>query len=258
VNFEGAQTNPIRVSPDGTRLFVVNTPDARVSVYDITTPGSPNLLAEIPVGIEPVSVNPRTADEAWVVNQESGTVSVVSVSKGIVTDTIQVKAEPMDVVFAGQYAFVSVSRSSQVRVLNASTHQFVQSINLIGGSPRALAVSPDGKTVYTAFALSGNHTTIITESLSPTQPPPTNPSLPPPPRVGLIVDASDPNWSWYVHYKVPDNDVAAIDTSSLAVRNYYTGVGTINLGPLRDQSARPLDQQPHFPDTGWNRSDHAL
>jgi len=87
VNFEGAQTNPIRLSPDGTRLFAVNTADARLSVFDVTTPSSPKLIAEIPVGIEPVSVNPRTNDEAWVVNQESDTVSVVSVAKGIVTES---------------------------------------------------------------------------------------------------------------------------------------------------------------------------
>src|ERR1039457_3225507 len=31
VNFEGAQTNPIRLSSDGTRLFALNTPDTRVS-----------------------------------------------------------------------------------------------------------------------------------------------------------------------------------------------------------------------------------
>src|SRR5205085_5679913 len=31
VNFEGKQTSPIRLSADGTRLFAVNTPDARVS-----------------------------------------------------------------------------------------------------------------------------------------------------------------------------------------------------------------------------------
>lgn len=62
VNFEGAQTNPIRLSPDGTRLFAVNTPDARLSVFDVTqTP--PALLAEIPVGIEPVSIQPRSNDE---------------------------------------------------------------------------------------------------------------------------------------------------------------------------------------------------
>ena len=83
VNFETAQTNPVRLSPDGTRLFAVDTPDARVSVFDVSQSGNPVLIAEIPVGIEPVSVNARSNDEAWVVNQESDTVSVVSVSKGI-------------------------------------------------------------------------------------------------------------------------------------------------------------------------------
>src|ERR1700690_2574218 len=72
VNFEGAQTNPIRISADGKRLFAVNTPNASVSVFDLTRPSSPKLLVEIPVGIEPVSVNinPNVAgnDEAWVVN----------------------------------------------------------------------------------------------------------------------------------------------------------------------------------------------
>src|SRR5688572_13878502 len=33
VNFEGKQVSPIRASPDGLRLFAVNTPDARLSVF---------------------------------------------------------------------------------------------------------------------------------------------------------------------------------------------------------------------------------
>src|SRR5579871_187379 len=110
VNFEGSQTNPVRLSADGTRLFAVNTPDARVSVFDVTQPASPALITEIPVGIEPVSVNPRTNDEVWVVNQESDSVSIVSVSRGIVIDTIYAKDEPADVVFASGLAFVSISR----------------------------------------------------------------------------------------------------------------------------------------------------
>lgn len=100
-NFEGAQTNPVRLSADRTRLYAVNTPNATLSVFDLTNPASPALIAQIPVGLEPVSVNPRTDDEVWVVNQISNSISVVSVSKGIVTDTIPAVAEPMDVVFAG-------------------------------------------------------------------------------------------------------------------------------------------------------------
>jgi YVTN family beta-propeller protein len=246
VNFEGAQTNPIRMSADGTRLFAVNTPDARLSVFDLTQPASPKLIAEIQVGIEPVSVgiNPNVPgnDEVWVVNEESDSVSIVSVSKGVVTATLHVKNEPEDVVFAGKnQAFISASRTNRVEVFNTVTHALVKAIPLVGSNPRALAVSPDGSTVYTAFALSGNHTTIIPAGKAPPQcspsggtcPPPFNASLPAPPQVGLIVDASDPAWTVtkkVIQYTMPDNDVAAISTSSLSVTGYYSHLGTDNLG----------------------------
>lgn len=232
VNFEGTQTNPIRMSADGTRLFALNTPDARVSVFDLTNPSAPALMVEIPVGIEPVSVNvnPTNTDEAWVVNQVSDSISIVSVSQGLVTDTIYCRDEPSDVVFAGTNAFVSVARSNLINVYDIASHQLVKSIPVFGENPRALAVSPDGTKVYAAFALSGNHSTILPDNLAPPQPPPTNPALPAPPHVGLIIDASDPTWSWFIKYTVPDNDVAVINTTSLAVAGYYSGVGTINLG----------------------------
>src|ERR1700722_9249888 len=89
-NFEESQTNPIRLSADGTRLFAVNTANASLSVFDVTKPATPKLIAQIPVGLGPVSVNPLTDDVAWVVNQVSNSVSIVSVSKGIVTNTINI------------------------------------------------------------------------------------------------------------------------------------------------------------------------
>jgi YVTN family beta-propeller protein len=230
VNFESSQTNPVRLSPDGTRLFAVDTPDARVSVFDVSQPGNPVLIAEIPVGIEPVSVNPRSNDEAWVVNQESGSVSVVSVSKGIVTDTISAKAEPMDVVFAAGLAFVSVSRNNQINAYDVNTHRLITTVPVFGGNPRALAVSPDGSKVYAAFAISGNATTIIPVPLAPAPPPPTNPALPPAPAQGIIVQATDPTWSSFIQFTMPDNDVVEINAASRAVTRYFSGVGTINLG----------------------------
>jgi DNA-binding beta-propeller fold protein YncE len=213
----------------------VNTANGTLSVFDLTQPSKPVQIAEIPVGIEPVSVNinPNVPgnNEAWVVNQISNSVSVVSVSQGIVTDTLYAKAEPSDIVFAGSgLAFVSIARSNLVNVYSAATHALVQSIALAGEEPRTLAVSPDGATVYVAFALSGNQTTIITSSKAPPPPPPVNPALPPPPQVGLIVTATDAAWKRVIGYTMPDNDVAAISTSSLAVTNYFPHLGTDNLG----------------------------
>jgi hypothetical protein len=143
VNFEGAQTSPVRLSADGSRLFAVNTPDARVSVFDLSDPTNPARIAEVPVGIEPVSVSPRTSDEVWVVNQVSDSISVVSVSQGIVTDTIYVKDEPADVVFVAGKAFVSVSRSNAVRVFDATTHAQIASIR---SSARTRARSQSART----------------------------------------------------------------------------------------------------------------
>ena len=242
-NFEGSQSNPMRLSADGTRLFVVNTPNASLSVFDVTTPAVPKLIAEIPVGVEPVSVNPRTNNEAWVVNEVSNSVSVVSVSQGIVIDTIKTGAEPHDVVFAGGMAFVSVSRNNAISAYDISTHALVTSIPVFGGSPRALAVDVAGTRVFAAMAISGNATTLIPPTYAPAQcgngtPPNTtlcspaiNPALPPPPQVGLIVQATDPNWTSIVQFKMPDHDVAVISAGSTpALVGYYSGVGTINLG----------------------------
>jgi YVTN family beta-propeller protein len=244
-NFEEAQTNPVRLSADGTRLFAVNTPNASLSVFDVTTPGSPRLLSEIPVGLGPVSVNPHTGDEVWVVNQVSNSVSVVSVSQGIVVDTIGAGAEPMDVVFAGNQAYVSVSRTNEIAVFDLTTHARISTLPVFGGSPRALAVSPGGNTVYAAFAIAGNATTAIPPNLAPVQCgvkgqtkfngaqclPAFNPALPAPPQVALIVAATDPDWSSDIKFKMPANGVVAINTGATpSIAGYYSGVGAVNLG----------------------------
>ncbi|MEP6662989.1 MAG: beta-propeller fold lactonase family protein [Verrucomicrobiota bacterium] len=241
VNFEGKQTVPVRLSANGTKLFAVNTPDARLSVFDVTLPSNPLLLAEIPVGVEPVSVNPRTADEVWVVNEVSDSISIVSISQRLVIDTIYVKDEPADVVFAAGKAFVTCSRNNQIRVFDITNHTQLAVIPLLGENPRALAVSADGTKVFAAFALSGNRTTLVPPDKAPKQPtnatPPMNPALPPPPQVGLIVDATDPNWTTVtnvIKYTMPDNDVVEINVGSMSVTRYFSRVGTVNLAVAID------------------------
>src|SRR6185295_7275525 len=228
VNFEGKQTSPVRLSPDGSRLFAVNTPDNRLSVFDVSSPQNPILIAEIPVGLEPVSVNPVSNDEAWVVNEVSDSVSIVSVSAHVVTDTLYVKDEPADVVFANGRAFVSCARNNQIDVFDAATHSSITNIAVFGENPRSLCVNSNGTKIYAAFALSGNRTTLIPATNAPNQSPPTNPNLPPPPKVGLIVDATDANWTNVVKFTMPDNDIVEIDTASLAITRYFSRVGAVN------------------------------
>ena len=227
VNFEAQQTRPLCLSPDGTRLFAVNTPDARLSVFDVSNPANaPVLVREIPVGLEPVSVNARTNDEVWVVNEVSDSVSIVSVSTGAVLDTLPCKDEPADVVFAGGQAFVSCSRNNLVRVFSLSTHAEVATIPLQGLNPHSLAVSNDATKVYAAFKLSGNRTTLLPPQLAPPQPPPTNTVLPAPPQVGLIVSSNDARLN--PKPNLPDNDVAEINVATRTVTRNFKGTGTVN------------------------------
>src|SRR5262249_61137134 len=79
VNFESGHVRPLALSPDGTKLFAVNTPDNRLEIYTVTASGL-TLADEVPVGLEPVAVAVRTNSEAWVVNHLSDSVTVVAVA----------------------------------------------------------------------------------------------------------------------------------------------------------------------------------
>src|SRR5436853_4773064 len=110
-NFEGPQVHPLAMTPAGTRLLAVNTPAATLSIFQLVS-GSPVLTAEIPVGLEPVSVAVRNNREAWVANWLSDSVSIVDLAAGNVVRTIDVGDEPTDILFAGlsnEKAFVCVS-----------------------------------------------------------------------------------------------------------------------------------------------------
>ena len=228
VNYESPAVHPVRISPDGSRLFAVSTADNRLVVWSLTNPTEPVILKEIPVGLEPVSVTPRNNDEVWVVNHLSDSVSIVSVSEGRAIDTLRVKDEPTDVAFAGGKAFVTATASDEVHVFDASTRAGLGTIPIFGKDPRGLAASGDGTKVYALVNRSGNRTTLLPMTQAPPPPLPTNPALPPAPQSGLVVSLDDPAWSGSFAYDLPDNDIAEIDVQTLSVMRYFTGVGTTN------------------------------
>ena len=120
IEFESGPVRPLAMSPDGTRLFAVNTPDARLEIFSIGAGGIAK-TGSVSVGLEPVTVVARTNSEVWVVNHLSDSVSIVDVgsSPPRVTRTLLVGDEPRDLVFAGPAdgrAFITTAHRGQQRL----------------------------------------------------------------------------------------------------------------------------------------------
>ncbi|HXJ60705.1 MAG TPA: hypothetical protein VNU68_29000 [Verrucomicrobiae bacterium] len=168
LNFETAPVHPVALSPDGRTLAVCNLPDARAELFDVSS-GLPRSSGSVSVGLDPVTARFASANELWVVNFISSSISIIDVRTLTVVATLETPAGPSDLVFAGQprRAWVSCSRTNAVFVIDPSTRVAVTNIAIEGERPRALAVSPDGAKVYVAIFESGNGTTVVGRRLTP-------------------------------------------------------------------------------------------
>jgi len=246
VHFESGHVRPAALTPDGSRLLVVNTPDSRLSVFDLTGE-APVRVAEIPVGLEPISVACLDDGTAWVVNHLSDDVSVVDLERRHVCATLRVGDEPADVVFAGTplRAFVSVSQEDRVRVYDPLDLAAAPvNVPIHGRQPRALARSADGEFVYAAVHLAGNRTSLVRFLDIAEGEMPLDPAFPRssalggrlPPRVGLIVqqqggawrDMYGNDWTARMPFAVSDVDVAEIRTATSEVTRTFGNLGTVN------------------------------
>lgn len=188
--FETLQVRPLALSPNGELLFATNTPDNRLEIFRLHRDRLES-LGSVVVGLEPVAVAARSESEVWVVNHLSDSVSIVDVSDieaPRVRRTLLVGDEPRDIVFAGRRhdrAFITTAHRGQNSpddpdlfkpVGRADVWVFdadhlgsapggtrLTKITLFADSPRALAATADGKTVYAAAFPSGNQTTSVSE-----------------------------------------------------------------------------------------------
>ena len=278
--FETLQVRPLALSPDGRLLFATNTPDNRLQIFSVQGDRL-EPLSSIEVGLEPVAVAAREG-EVWVVNHLSDSVSVIDVSdpsSPTLLRTLLVGDEPRDVVFAGpkhDRAFVTTAHRGQnspddpdlftpgvgradVWVFDANNlgtdpgGDRLSKLTFFADTPRALAASADGKTVYAAAFFSGDQTTAVADgAVSQVYPngmpgPATitlgGQTIPQPPT-GLIVKwkqgGPDGAFHWldaygtvfdpFVTVSLPDQDVFAIDATknppAPAASGVYAHVGT--------------------------------
>lgn len=300
LTFESGPVRPLALTPSGGFLVAANIPDGRLEIFRIGALGGLSLRASIPVGMEPVAVAARTDREVWVVNHLSDSVSVVDLARRRVVRTLLVGDEPRDIVFAGpnrERVFITTAHRGQRRtdpalagVPGAGDPQLTTPgtgradvwvfdasnlgadpggvplaiLTLFGDTPRALAASPDGATVYAAIFHSGNRTATVGGDavcdgfdaagacpgdgrLSPgglpngrlpggVPGPSTNYAGDLAPEVGLIArydegsgiwrDVLGRNWNNALRFTLPDLDLFAIDAATLQESARYAHVGT--------------------------------
>ncbi|MCI0345303.1 MAG: hypothetical protein L0221_07645, partial [Chloroflexi bacterium] len=126
----------------------------------------------------------------------------------------------------------------------------ITTLTLLGDTPRALAASPDGSTVYAAAFHSGNRTTTVAELVVTANgglPPPPPGATPGAPPTGLVVrfdpatgqwrDEINRNWASFVPFSLPDQDVFVINANATppVQTAAVSGVGTV----LFNMAVRP-------------------
>ncbi len=182
----GAAPSGLSLSPDGTRLYVALNMTHEVAVIDTAAKA---IVKRVPVGIYPytaivsadgtkvyvsnwggkvpgpadftdgmfpVVVDPRTGIPV------SGTVSVVETAGNTVVKTIDVGLHPTGMALSpsGDRVYVTNANSDTVSVINTATDAVTKTLHvggtdrgresLLGSSPNAVTVSPNGRTLYVA------------------------------------------------------------------------------------------------------------
>ncbi|MEM1154523.1 MAG: hypothetical protein AAGI44_10295, partial [Pseudomonadota bacterium] len=277
VLFESAPVRPLALSADGRRLLVTNAPANCLEIYTLEADQF-ILESTVMVGLDPVAVAFASDGKAWVVNHLSDSVSIVDLEgTPRVVQTLQVGDEPRDIVFAGpdySRAFITAAYRGQnhpsfgVNELtragigradvwvydladldNSLNGNPLTILRLFADTPRALAVSADGNTVYAAAFLSGNKTTALSQDvvLNAKPAPVTSVGGELQPDTGLIVqkrggiwqDEVGTNWSSEVPFDLPDLDLFVIDADAEvpAVERRVSGLGTV----LFNLAVNPVD-----------------
>ena len=155
----------IAFNTSGTTAYVTEFDEGRVAVIDTA---SGKMLRHVSTqGTQPtgIAVVPNSST-VIVTNSFSGSVAFIDTKSGECS-TIPLRGVPWDVVLSpdGSRAYVSVSQLDKVAVIDIGSRKIIGEMHT-GHRPRALAISPDGRTVVSGNMTDGSISYLDTATLS--------------------------------------------------------------------------------------------
>ncbi len=147
----------VAVSPDGNRVYVVNSGDDSVSVIDAE---SGTAAITVAVGRAPYGIAlAPDGRKAYVANAGANSVSIIDTEAHAVTATVPVGANPYGVAVSsdGERVYVTNQADGSLTAI-AATMSTVR----VGAAPTGVAVSPDGQEAYVVD--NGAHRLVVVDT----------------------------------------------------------------------------------------------
>ncbi|MDZ4401106.1 Ig-like domain-containing protein [Prosthecobacter sp.] len=130
------------------RLWVVNPDQDKVTVFDAVTRARSGIIT---TGKGPRSIAIAPDGRAWVVNSESGSITIIGTNLAVAqTVPLARGSRPYAIVFdpAGTNAYVSLQDTGRVVKINPATPTQIAATATVGSDVRHLSISADGTKVF--------------------------------------------------------------------------------------------------------------
>ena len=166
-NAQPTQSSSITVDSAGRRVWVANPDSDTVTALNADTLA---VQTEINVGKRPVSVAVDASNQLWVACRDDDTVWVLNATTGATVKVLTLPwgSAPVGVVLTPDRAtgYIALSGSGQIQKFT-SQNSTLGAVLALGTTPRALAVTADGKKLLVSqFISTGNAGTVRTVDLA--------------------------------------------------------------------------------------------
>ena len=170
----GEVTDVLPTSQDGSHMLALPVPEAAVwtsnirdgtvSEIDIGSASTSRILA-VAQQPEAIGVTPDGA-ELWVGSNAAGSVSLVNTTDGTVTVALEGFRWPYRVVFTpdGTKALIPDLRAEELVIVDRASREELHRIELTGGAPQGVTVTPDGLTAFQSLSARGEVLAVDLES----------------------------------------------------------------------------------------------